>query len=146
MFVDETVMTQIGQAETLADAGDLTAAQAVYQPLWEQLHAAGDTYHACIVAHFMAHVQAEPAAQLDWHRRALHAAETSGDERVAGFYPSLHANLADTYLRLGDVASARQHVERAQATAPALDESGYGRMVQSLIDRLAAQLRSAADG
>jgi hypothetical protein len=55
---------------------------------------------------------------------------------VPRFYSSLHANLADVYLRLGQHNQARQHVERARAVEAALPDDGYGQMIRRLIARL----------
>ncbi len=52
------------------------------------------------------------------------------------FYPSLHVNLGDTYLRLGDAQRARLHVEQARASEHVLGDDHYGRMIRSLMVRL----------
>lgn len=112
------------------------AARPLYEELWERATRAGDQYHCSVVAHFMAHAQVEPQAQLTWHLRALHAADAVGDERVITFYPSLYGNVADAYLRLGDPAQAQHYIERASAAASVLQDDGYGRMIQRLIARV----------
>jgi hypothetical protein len=112
------------------------AARLFYEELWESATRGDNQYHCCIVAHFMAHAQVEAEAQLTWHLRALHAADAVHDERVASFYPSLYGNLADTYLRLGDLAQAQDYIDKARATASVLQDDGYGRMIQRLISRV----------
>ncbi len=84
-----------------------------------------------------------------WDLRALAAADEVTNKRaqrydsslsVAGFYPSLHLNLADVYRRLGEHEKAREHIGRAQAAVDALTDDGYGRMIRQGIARTAAQL------
>jgi hypothetical protein len=137
MAMEERVMIDmIGRAQDLVASGDREGACTLYDALWVEATRAGDQYQACVVAHFMAHAHDEPEAQLDWHMRALQAADTVGDERVRAFYPSLHANLGDVYLRLGNFTEAREHIYKARETERVLQEDGYGRMIRSLIARL----------
>jgi hypothetical protein len=126
----------IVRAQALAANGDPEGALGLYDTLWAEAIRAEDQYQACIVAHFMAHAHIEPEAQLDWHLRALRAADSVGDERVRAFYPSLYANLAEVYLRLGNLAQARAFIAQACATEHVLQDDGYGRMMRSLIVRV----------
>lgn len=112
------------------------AARPLYEELWAAATRAGDQYQCCVVAHFMAHTQGEPDAQLTWHLRALHAADEVRDERVTTFYPSLYANIADAYLRTGYSTQAQHYIEKARAAASILQDDGYGRMIQGLIARI----------
>ena len=73
---------------------------------------------------------------LVWHLHALQAADAVGDERVHSFYPSLHANLGDVYLRLGNLTQAQEHIDKARETEHVLPDDGYGRLMRSLIIRL----------
>lgn len=138
---DDTWLTeQIVRAQAREVRGDREGARAVYAELWDAALHTPDQYRACVVAHFMAHAQSEPEAQLVWHLRALRAADAalaSGDERVRSFYPSLHANLGDVYLRQGDRTSARQHIQWAQVVQNTLSDDAYGHTVRALIVRLA---------
>jgi hypothetical protein len=135
--MDEALlMDRVGQAQALVVNGDREGAQAIYQDLWTDAMGREDHYHACIAAHFMAHAHLAPQAQLDWHLRSLHTAERVDDDRVRAFYPSLHANLGDVYLRLGDPVQARYHVEMARENEHLLANDGYGYMIRSLIARL----------
>ena len=130
------MIDKIGQAQDLATSGDHEGACALYDALWAEAARAEDQYQACVVAHFLAHAHVEPEAQLDWHLRALQAANAVGDERVRAFYPSLHANLGDVYLRLGNLTQAQEHIDKARETEHVLPDDGYGRMIRSLILRL----------
>jgi len=112
------------------------AARPFYEGLWETAIRSDDQYHRCIVAHYMAHAQGEAETQLAWHLRALHAADAVHDERVRAFYPSLYGNVADAYLRIGDLAQAQCYIEKASAAASILQDDGYGRMIQGLIARV----------
>ena len=136
------MIDKIGQAQDLAANGDREGARALYDALWAEATRAGDQYQACVVAHFLAHAHIEPEAQLDWHLRALQAANAVGDERVRAFYPSLHANLGDVYLRLGNLTRAQEHIDKARETEHILPDDGYGRLVRSLIIRLTQTVSS----
>ncbi len=133
---DSAMIDTIGRAQDLVANGDREGACALYNALWAEATRLEDLYQACIVAHFMAHAHIEPEAQLAWHLRALQTADALGDERVRAFYPSLHANLADVYLRLGNLPRAQEHIDKARETECVLPEDGYGRMIRSLIVRL----------
>ncbi len=133
---DSAMIDKIGRAQDLAANGDRAGARTIYDALWSEAIRAGDQYQACVVAHFLAHAHVDPEAQLAWHLHALHAADAVGDERVRSFYPSLHANLGDVYLRLGNLAQAQEHIDKAGETEHVLPDDGYGRLMRSLIIRL----------
>ncbi len=130
------MIEKIGRAQELAANGDRDGARILYADMWAEATQAEDQYQACVVAHFMAHAHVEPGAQLDWHLRALHAADAVGDERVLGFYPSLYANLGEVNLRLGNLAQAREYISRADEIQQVLPDDGYGRLIRSLIVRV----------
>ncbi len=147
MMDDPELVEQIVRAQAFEVRGDHEAARAVYSDLWEHARQAGDEYRACVFAHFLAHTHSEPTAQLEWHRRSLASAAVAageGDERVRAFYPSLHANLGDVYLRLGERELARAHVEQARMAAYVLGDDAYGQTVRTLIDRLSHDLADDA--
>ena len=139
---DSVMIDTIGQAQDLVASGDHEGARALYDALWVEAIRAEDQYQACVVAHFLAHTHIEPDAQLDWHLRALQAADNMGDERVRAFYPSLHANLGDVYLRLGNLTQAQEHIDKALEFERVLPDDGYGRMIRSLIVRLTQNMKS----
>ena len=139
---DGAMIDTIGQAQALVASGDHEGARALYDAAWVEVTCAEDEYQACIVAHFMAHAHVEPEAQLDWHLRALQAADAVRDERVRAFYPSLYANLGDVYLRLGNLTQAQEHINKAREIEHVLPDDGYGRMVRSLIVRLTQTIKS----
>jgi hypothetical protein len=98
----------------------------------------------------MADVQDDVQEELAWDLRALEAADLTTDDRasqagvagpVAGFYPSLHLNLAECYRKLGEPEAARDHLRRGQAAVEALPEDGYGRMIKDGLNRLDERLQ-----
>ncbi len=151
----DPVMARIGEAAELGRAGEQAAARQRFAEIWESVGPGGDPLHRCTLAHYAADVQEDPAEELRWDRRALEAADQLGDERarahhpsldVAGFYPSLHLNLADVHRRLGDDEQAAEHIDRARAALGALPDDGYGRMIRAGIDRCAARLAAGETG
>ena len=148
----DPVMVRITAAIELGRAEDGDAARRRLTEVWDEIGPRGDPFHRCVLAHFAADVQPGVEAELMWDLRALAAAEEVTDERaqqyhgslsVAGFYPSLHASLADDYRRLGDRQQAREHLRRAQDAVGVLGDDPYGRMIRGGIARIADEL---ADG
>lgn len=135
-FFDPALTATIARAQLLTQGDDRPAARALLLPLWDAALRTGDQPAACVIAHYLAHAQEAPSATLDWHRRALAAADAAADERLSAFYPSLHANVADAARRVGDLPAARRHIAAAQVAAHRLDNDGYGRMIRALIARL----------
>jgi hypothetical protein len=149
MTAGDEVMQRIATAQELAVAGDREGARAAFAAVWADVGEDGDALHVVSLAHYMADVQDDPRAELEWDRRALRAVERLTDERtgqhhtslsVRGFLPSLHLNLAADHAKLGDRDAALQHLAAAEAAAPVLADEGYGRMIRGGIDRLRAQL------
>ncbi|WP_027501247.1 hypothetical protein [Rhodococcus sp. UNC363MFTsu5.1] len=148
----DPIMTGIMAAQELANGGDRAGARAAFATLWDRIGPDGDPLHAVTLAHYMADVQDEPADELDWDLRALRAADSLTDERaqrhhsslqVAGFYPSLHLNLAADYAKLGEDDRARAHLELAEARVSALSDDGYGATIRGGIARLRERLSPA---
>ena len=71
------------------------------------------------------------------------AAQAGVMSPVAGFYPSLHLNLGECYLKLGDLNRAREQLDRGQAVVGALGDDGYGQMIRGGLDRLSERLACA---
>ncbi|MFC7449462.1 hypothetical protein [Rhodococcus daqingensis] len=148
----DPIMTGIMAAQELANGGDRAGARAAFATLWDRIGPDGDPLHAVTLAHYMADVQDEPADELDWDLRALRAADSLTDERaqrhhsslqVAGFYPSLHLNLAADYAKLGEDDQALAHLERAEASVSTLSDDGYGATIRGGIARLRERLSPA---
>ena len=153
MIEPDATMTEIGRGTELGQRGEREAARAVFAAVWQQIGGeAGDPLHRCALAHSMADVQEDMKEELVWDLRALAAADLIADSRVsqtgvttpaAAFYPSLHLNLAECYRKLGELDAARDHLHRGQNAVGALPDDGYGEMIRTGLDRLAARLSSA---
>ncbi|MFE7118404.1 hypothetical protein ACFU99_23610 [Streptomyces sp. NPDC057654] len=108
------------EAETRDDDA---AARRLFVRAWE---AAADDYEACVAAHYVARHQPTARATLDWNAECLRRAELVGDERVRGFFPSLHLNMARAHQELGDLDSAREHFRRAAEALADAPPGPYG--------------------
>jgi hypothetical protein len=104
-------------------AGDPTA----FERAWE---ARVDDYDACIAAHYLARVQPDARASLEWNRRALAHARRVEADRVRGFMPSLLLNVGKALEDAGEHATARATYLEAAECLDALDDDGYGAMVR----------------
>ncbi|MEU0133301.1 hypothetical protein ABZ172_04560 [Streptomyces sp. NPDC006296] len=155
----DVVMTRIGQAVMLLHAGDREEARNRFGILWSEIGERGDALHRCTLAHYMAGTQDDPGDGLAWDLRALTAAEgltgagtVPGAEHrdstaVRALVPSLHLNLAGSYLKLQHFDAARIHLDRAWDAVDALEEDGYGGGVRAAIGRMELRLRgSETDG
>lgn len=145
----DQVMAAIGEAMALGRGGDTTDARARLAQLWEQVGVAGDPLHRCTIGHYLADLCDDAAEALTWDVRALDAADALTDDRakahhaslsVAGFYPSLHLNLADNYRRLGSLAAASRHLDEARRRLNVLGDDAYGQTVRTGVDNVAAAL------
>ncbi|HEY9564841.1 MAG TPA: hypothetical protein VIR30_13840 [Nocardioides sp.] len=141
----DPMMEAIGNAVILGRAGNPEAARRNLLAIWEQIGSAGDPFHRCTLAHYLADLHEEPAEALVWDVRALDAADALTDERVeqhhvnlqvAGFYPSLHLNIADNLRRLGAFKAAREHIEQARLHSSALSDDAYGNTIRTAISEV----------
>jgi hypothetical protein len=144
----DPVMERITALITLSHSGSRAEAAAGFAALWPDL---SDPFHRCVLAHYAADVQEDPQAELDWDLRALAAAGEVAPGRaeshhpalrLAGFYPSLHLNLAESYRRVGALAEAREHLAAARERLGALDgaDEGYAATLRGGLERLAERL------
>ncbi|MGW0790591.1 hypothetical protein ACWD04_20670 [Streptomyces sp. NPDC002911] len=142
----DPTMEAIGQAVTEGRAGDVTAARRKLLSLWSAIGVTGDPLHRCSLAHYLADLYEDPAQALAWDTRALDAADAVTEQRVqehhtslhiAGFYPSLHLNLADNYRRLGSFEAATEHIDAAGAHAHALPQNPYGDLLRGAVQEVA---------
>jgi hypothetical protein len=145
----DPVMTRILDAVARSQAGDAEGARSDFAAIWADIGSDGDPLHRCTLAHYAADVQDDLRAELAWDELALEAARHVTNARVEehhaslaieGFFPSLHLNLAEDHRRLGDVARARHHIGEARRCLSALPGDGYGAMIRSGVDRVAALL------
>ncbi|MEX3106292.1 MULTISPECIES: hypothetical protein [unclassified Streptomyces] len=142
----DPTMEAITQAVTEGRAGHIASARHKLLALWSQIGVTGDPLHRCSLAHYLADLHDDPAQALAWDVRALDAADAVTDQRVqehhaglriAGFYPSLHLNLADAYRRLGSFEAAAEHIEAAREHAPSLPQDAYGAFLRTALDEVA---------
>ncbi|MEU0069338.1 hypothetical protein ABZ027_07315 [Streptomyces sp. NPDC006332] len=121
----DSTMEGIGQAVAEGRAGDIASARQKLLSLWSTIGATGDPLHRCSLAHYLADLYEDPAQALAWDIRALDAADAVTEQRVqehhaslhiAGFYPSLHLNLADNYRRLGSFEAATEPINETCTT------------------------------
>lgn len=120
--------------------GRQAEAKALFEQAW---HESRDDYEACIAAHYVARHQPTVAEEFEWNRLALERAERVGDDRVAGFFPSLHLNLGNSFEKLGRLDEARDHYGRAAAGLHLLGESPYARLVRAGVT--AGQARTSTE-
>jgi hypothetical protein len=107
-----------------------------------------DHAQRCVLAHYLADLEAHLDDEVAWDERALAAfAHVRDDElaavgipSAAGMAPSLHLNLGEGYRRQGRTDEARAQVEAGLAAARHLADDGYGAMVRTGLDRLAERL------
>ncbi|MBA2808044.1 hypothetical protein E0500_011640 [Streptomyces sp. KM273126] len=142
----DPTMEAIGQAVTEGRAGDSDSARQKLLGLWSTIGVTGDPLHRCTLAHHLADLYEDPAQALAWDVRALDAADAVTEQRVqehhaglhiAGFYPSLHLNLADNYRRLGAFDAATEHLNAAREHAPHLPQDAYGALLRTAIEQVA---------
>lgn len=145
----DTTMNAITEAVMLGRAGDIETARTRLLELWSEIGTAGDALHRCSLAHYLADLYDDPARALAWDIRALDAADTLGDDRaqqyhaslqVAGFYPSLHLNLADNYRRLGSWGAAAEQLAAARKHLSALPDDAYGAMIRTALDEVSTAI------
>lgn len=138
----DPTMEAIGNAVVLGFAGDPASARRDLLAIWCRLGVTGDPLHRCTLAHYLADLHDDPAEALIWDVRALDAADALTDERaqkhhaslhVAGFYPSLHLNIADDLRRLTSFDAADEHIQQAERHAVALSEDAYGNTIRTAI-------------
>ena len=143
----DATMAAITAAVTRGRTGEDATARSELQAIWQEIGPTGDAFHRCVLAHYLADLFDEPARSLAWDVRALDAADAVTDERakehhaslaVAGFYPSLHLNLADNYRRLGSFEAAEDHLRLANERVHDLEEGPYGDLIRRALTEVTA--------
>ncbi|AEM82440.1 hypothetical protein [Streptomyces violaceusniger] len=142
----DPTMEAISQAVTEGRVGNVASARHKLLSLWSAIGVDGDPLHRCTLAHYLADLYEDPAQALAWDIRALDAAAAVTEQRVqehhaslhiAGFYPSLHLNLADNYRRLGTFEAATEHIDAAEEHIPNLPRGSYGDTIRTAIAQVA---------
>ncbi|MFF0446089.1 hypothetical protein ACFYT4_06690 [Streptomyces sp. NPDC004609] len=123
MNPDNPVVRLCAQGMEAEAAGRDADARDLFRRAWE---AAADDYEACVAAHYLARHQPTPEETLHWNRECLSRADLVADERVEGFYASLHLNMARSHLDLGEPGAAREHFVRASERVHTVPPGPYG--------------------
>ncbi|MFE7568235.1 hypothetical protein ACFU76_14950 [Streptomyces sp. NPDC057539] len=110
MDPDNPVVQLCAQGMRAEAEGREDDARELFLRAWE---AAGDDFEACVAAHYLARHQPTPEETLRWNQECLTRADRVGDERVRGFYASLHGNMGRAQLALGRPGQARAHFRSA---------------------------------
>lgn len=149
---NDAKLSELTDAIQQLQSGDMRTAKRRLEELWTEGQNSSDPLHQCILAHFLADAQENVADELAWDLLALDAASkvTSGrmlafDAKLSlkDFYPSLYLNVADAYVRLGDLDNARRYLAMGHDTLAGFSEAGYGAMIRGGYDRLATRLDMA---
>ena len=119
--------------EGMQKEGTPSEAKRCFQGAWALRK---DDVDATIAAHYLARHQATPEETLAWNRLALEHALAVRDERVHSFMASLHLNVGDSLLAMGDVAGAREALGGARESVFLLPDDGYRALVSRGIERL----------
>ncbi|RJO79369.1 hypothetical protein D5S18_03340 [Nocardia panacis] len=139
-------MTAIIEAVERGRSGAADEARDRLEGIWKSLGPQGDSLHRCSLAHYLADLYDDPALALTWDLRALDAADSRTDGRakrfhaeldVAGFFPSLHLNLADDYRRLSSFDTARDHLAAARTNLHLLPDNEYGTQIRTALEEVA---------
>lgn len=151
MTQDET-MDLIVAAIRRLHSGDREGARAAFEEIWSGMGEDADPFHVCTLSHYMADTQDEVSSELEWDLRALEAADRVTDGRakahhaslsMRSFYPSLHLNVGDACLRLGDIGKAREHARSARSALGDLPDSPLAEMTREAIARLSQRVEEA---
>jgi len=143
---DET-MDEIRNAMRRFHRGERVEARESLLGMLRELDFGGNTFHRCVIAHYLADMQTALDEELEWDKKALEIAESDPEAPgVAVFLPSLHANLADCYRRAGDFAKARSHVDRGMELSAVLGYDAYGQNVRGALVRIDTQVSERDSG
>lgn len=130
MDPDNPVIALCARGMAAESEGRPEEAASLFLEAWQ---AAADDYEACVAAHYLARHQSAPADVLHWNQEALTRADRVGDDRVQGFYASLHLNLARARADLGEPELAREHYLSAAGRASALPPGPYADWVRAAV-------------
>ncbi|TDQ55500.1 hypothetical protein [Actinorugispora endophytica] len=123
MDSDNPVVRLCSQGMRAETEGRDADARGLFLRAWES---AADDYEACVAAHYLARHQPTPEEVLRWNRECLDRADRVADDRVKGFYPSLHLNMARAHRDLGEPDRAREHFALAAGHIHEVPPGQYG--------------------
>jgi hypothetical protein len=148
----DPIMADIMAAIAVLQGGDRAGGKAKLEAIWSRIEHDPQPFHECTLAHYLADAQDNIADELAWDLRALAAGQrcsdadvqaNGGGHEIAAFMPSMHASLADDYLRLGDLTLSREHIAEARRFIDHLPDDGYGQLLRHGIERIAQKLEAA---
>lgn len=149
----DPILARVSDGIELRQHGRTAEARALFAQLWSETEAgAGNPLHRCVIAHSAADAQDDVAEELRWDLIALEAAEAVTDDHVAAtgvgltaasLFPSLHLNVGDCHLKLGDLDRARDHLDLARYAMTALPDGEYAATIRNGFDDLARRLDQA---
>lgn len=145
-----TDWTEITAAVAVALGGDRDEGQRLLLACWQATTSTDDAQR-CVLAHYLADLEADLADEVAWDERALAAHHELGDQDLAAIgigsaaalAPSLHLNLGDGYLRQDRLDHARAHLDAGLATVHLLNDDGYGTMIRKGLERLEQRVAAA---
>lgn len=91
--------------------GNLERARQCFREAW---HRAADDHDRCVAAHYVAHLERDPAAAHAWNLEAMRFAMHIAPEQAATFMASLVVSLGRTHELLGHAGEAAECYERAR--------------------------------
>ncbi|WP_106401105.1 hypothetical protein [Actinocorallia populi] len=106
MNPDNPVVVLCSQGMQAEAEGRDDDARDLFRQAWET---AADDYEACIAAHYLARHQPTAHDTLHWNQECLKRADRVADDRVKGFYASLHLNIAHAHRDLDSPEQTREH-------------------------------------
>ncbi|MGB7448630.1 MAG: hypothetical protein WA892_05830 [Ornithinimicrobium sp.] len=138
-----TDWSEITTAISTTLSGDRDAGRAALLAGWGTVSEAAHAKR-CVLAHFLADLEADVDDEVAWDERALAAYQHVGESDLAplgipsaqGLAPSLHLNLGDGYLRQGRADQARRSCDAGLAAATHLGDDGYGAMIRRGLEHL----------
>lgn len=106
----------------------------------------------CVIAHYLADLQLDIAAEVEWDERALaefaHVSDADlasiGVPSAKGFAPSLHLNAGDGCLRIGRLDEAWAHLEAGELALQVVERDGYLQFIELGLQRLRQRLEDRA--
>jgi hypothetical protein len=143
----DSVFGEIHEGIRLREAGKAEDARVLLSALWPQVDAAADPFARCFLAHSLADVQDDPGEELRWDLVAMKAGEAVTEGRARergvpggrrGLFPSLHLNLAESYLRVGEEYQAREHYAAGLEFVPHLGQDPYSDSIRDAFTAYAA--------
>lgn len=143
--------TAVLDAVQLTLSGDKGPGEQALRKCWADTMPS-DHAQRCVIAHYLADLQSDIAAEVEWDERALAEFADVSDADLApigvpsakGFAPSLYLNVGDGYLRMGRADDARKHLEAGESALQEFERGGYLRFIGQGLERLRQRLEKQA--